>query len=35
MTTDAGIKRIINVPVRLPDRVPAQPEPIKVREGGK
>ena len=35
MTTDAGIKRIINVPVKLPAVAPAQPEPLKVKEGQK
>ena len=35
MTTDAGIRRIINVPVKLPAKVPAKPEPIRVKEEGK
>jgi hypothetical protein len=40
MTTDADIRRIINVPIRVPARpepagTSVKPEPIKVREGGK
>ncbi len=35
MTTGAGIKRVINVPVKLPARAPAKPEPITVKEEGK
>ena len=40
MTTDADIRRIINVPIRVPVRpepavTPAKHEPIDVKEGAK
>ena len=40
MTTDADIRRIINVPIRVPVRpepavAPAKTEPIKVKGGAK
>lgn len=40
MTTDADIRRIIDIPVRVPVRpepagAPAKAEPIKVNEGAQ
>lgn len=40
MTTDADIRRIIDIPIRIParpepDRKPAELEPAKVKEGAK
>ena len=36
MTTNADIQRIINIPIKVPVKPePSQPEPAKVKEGGK